>query len=43
MRAVQAEESSASKRLFSFGVISDIQYADIPDGFSFKGTRRYYR
>mgnify|MGYP001795645193 CR=1 FL=1 len=29
--------------LFSFGVISDVQYADIPDGRSFLGTPRYYR
>ena len=43
MQSVQAEEASTSGRLFSFGVISDIQYANIPDGFSFKGTARYYR
>ncbi|BFI04553.1 manganese-dependent ADP-ribose/CDP-alcohol diphosphatase [Marchantia polymorpha subsp. ruderalis] len=29
--------------LFSFGVITDVQYADIPDGFSFGGTPRFYR
>ncbi|EOY22272.1 hypothetical protein QUC31_007650 [Theobroma cacao] len=29
--------------LFSFGVISDVQYADIPDGCSFIGVPRYYR
>lgn len=29
--------------LFSFGVISDVQYADIPDGHSFLGVPRYYR
>jgi manganese-dependent ADP-ribose/CDP-alcohol diphosphatase len=29
--------------LFSFGVISDVQYADIPDGRSFIGVPRYYR
>lgn len=29
--------------LFSFGVISDVQYADIPDGHSFRGVPRYYR
>ena len=29
--------------LFSFGVISDIQYGNIPDGFSFKGVPRFYR
>ncbi|XP_030531422.1 manganese-dependent ADP-ribose/CDP-alcohol diphosphatase isoform X1 [Rhodamnia argentea] len=31
------------KPLFSFGIISDIQYADIPDGLSFLGVPRYYR
>lgn len=25
------------------GIISDIQYADIPDGFSFNGVPRFYR
>ncbi|CAA0818094.1 Manganese-dependent ADP-ribose/CDP-alcohol diphosphatase [Striga hermonthica] len=29
--------------LISFGVISDVQYADIPDGRSFLGVPRYYR
>lgn len=29
--------------LFSFGVISDVQYANIPDGQSFRGVPRYYR
>ncbi|CAM6086523.1 unnamed protein product [Calypogeia fissa] len=29
--------------LFSFGVITDVQYADIPDGASFLGTPRFYR
>lgn len=29
--------------LFSFGVISDVQYSDIPDGRSFLGVPRYYR
>ncbi|XP_036382168.1 manganese-dependent ADP-ribose/CDP-alcohol diphosphatase isoform X1 [Megalops cyprinoides] len=30
--------------LFTFGIIADIQYADIDDGFNFKRTRkRYYR
>lgn len=35
------EESE--KPLFSFGVITDIQYADIENGKSFLGTPRYYR
>lgn len=29
-----------SERLFSFGVITDVQYADIPDGHSFLGVPR---
>ncbi|KAF5957469.1 hypothetical protein HYC85_004694 [Camellia sinensis] len=29
--------------LLSFGIISDVQYADIPDGHSFLGVPRYYR
>ncbi|GER27064.1 manganese-dependent ADP-ribose/CDP-alcoholdiphosphatase [Striga asiatica] len=37
---VNAQEN---KPLVSFGVISDVQYADIPDGRSFLGVPRYYR
>lgn len=29
--------------IFSFGVIADVQHADIPDGRSFLGVPRYYR
>jgi len=29
--------------LLKFGLISDVQYADIEDGASFSGTPRYYR
>ncbi|KAL8057291.1 hypothetical protein ABFX02_04G175100 [Erythranthe guttata] len=35
--------SHQNKPLLSFGVISDVQYADIPDGHSFLGVPRYYR
>ena len=28
---------------FSFGIIADIQYADLDDGCSFSGVKRYYR
>jgi manganese-dependent ADP-ribose/CDP-alcohol diphosphatase len=35
--------SPGKQPLFSFGVISDVQYADIPDGHSFIGVPRYYR
>lgn len=33
----------AERPLFSFGVITDVQYADIPDGKSFAGVPRFYR
>ena len=29
--------------LFRFGLVSDVQHADIPDGQSFGGVPRYYR
>jgi manganese-dependent ADP-ribose/CDP-alcohol diphosphatase len=32
-----------SSPLFRFGLISDVQYADLPDGTSFHGTPRFYR
>ncbi|XP_047314454.1 manganese-dependent ADP-ribose/CDP-alcohol diphosphatase [Impatiens glandulifera] len=35
--------SRKEQPLFSFGVISDVQYADIPDGRSFLGVPRFYR
>lgn len=35
--------SHGREPLFSFGLISDVQYADIPDGRSFLGVPRYYR
>ncbi|XP_078432522.1 manganese-dependent ADP-ribose/CDP-alcohol diphosphatase-like protein [Wolffia australiana] len=34
--------TQGKKPLFSFGVITDIQYADIPDGESFLGIPRFY-
>lgn len=40
---VRPPASSAKEPLFSFGVIADVQYADIPDGRSFLGVPRYYR
>ncbi|CAN1136409.1 Manganese-dependent ADP-ribose/CDP-alcohol diphosphatase [Linum perenne] len=36
-------DSQMVKPLFSFGVIADVQYADITDGHSFLGVPRYYR
>lgn len=41
--ATSAKEGKGEKPLFSFGVITDIQYADIQDGKSFLGVPRYYR
>ncbi|XP_071709796.1 manganese-dependent ADP-ribose/CDP-alcohol diphosphatase [Rutidosis leptorrhynchoides] len=35
--------AQAKQPLFTFGVITDVQYADIPDGRSFLGVPRYYR
>eukprot|EP00978_Attheya_sp_CCMP212_P025787 scaffold83639_cov51-Attheya_sp.AAC.1 len=37
------EELSIGEPLFSIGVLADIQYAPIPDGFSYGGIPRYYR
>lgn len=38
------EELRQPTPLFTFGVIADIQYADIDDGYNFERTRRrYYR
>ncbi|CAL9205344.1 unnamed protein product [Musa hybrid cultivar] len=41
--AAQMATLAGLQPLFSFGVISDVQYADIPDGHSFSGVPRYYR
>jgi manganese-dependent ADP-ribose/CDP-alcohol diphosphatase len=38
-----AKQQKMTAPLFKFGLISDIQWADIPDGKSFHGTPRYYR
>ncbi|XP_004515860.1 manganese-dependent ADP-ribose/CDP-alcohol diphosphatase-like [Cicer arietinum] len=37
------ENAHDKQPLFSFGLISDVQYSDIPDGRSFLGVPRYYR
>lgn len=39
----ELDHSEMEQLEFSFGVITDIQYADIPDGHSFQGVPRYYR
>mmetsp|Transcript_38969 Transcript_38969/g.94319 ORF Transcript_38969/g.94319 Transcript_38969/m.94319 type:complete len:534 (+) Transcript_38969:134-1735(+) len=36
------EKKPKPKPLFSMGMIADIQYAPIPDGFSYTGNPRYY-
>lgn len=43
MGSPNAFSSKGNQPLFSFGVISDVQHADIPDGRSFVGVPRYYR
>jgi len=35
--------ATSSNRLFTFGVATDVQYADLDQGFSHGGTPRYYR
>ncbi|PRW39318.1 manganese-dependent ADP-ribose CDP-alcohol diphosphatase-like [Chlorella sorokiniana] len=35
--------AAKSEKLFSFGLLSDVQYSDKEDGASFHGTPRYYR
>ncbi|CAM9388231.1 unnamed protein product [Discosporangium mesarthrocarpum] len=35
--------SSTSPLLFKFGIVADIQYADVNDGRGFSGRARYYR
>lgn len=37
------DECSDDRPMFSFGILTDIQYAPIPDGHSYNGTPRYYR
>lgn len=36
-------DGGSAEPKFKFGVIADIQYAPIPDGYSFAGALRYYR
>nr|AFK43397.1 unknown [Lotus japonicus] len=40
---ISAAGVATKQPLFSFGLISDVQYAGIPDGRSFLGVPRYYR
>lgn len=41
--AVEECSSESTKPMFSFGILTDIQYAPIADGHSYNGTPRYYR
>ncbi|WCJ36152.1 Manganese-dependent ADP-ribose/CDP-alcohol diphosphatase [Euphorbia peplus] len=43
MESESSFPTEGKQPLFSFGVISDVQYADVPDGYSFIGIPRYYR
>ena len=36
-------QNDASGLLYSFAVLTDIQYANVSDGSSVRGTPRYYR
>jgi manganese-dependent ADP-ribose/CDP-alcohol diphosphatase len=40
---VNNDADTSNKPLLTFGVLADIQYAPIPDGFSYNGRPRYYR
>ena len=37
------DPATSSDRLFAFGIATDVQYADLDQGFSHGGTARYYR
>ncbi|CAJ1941606.1 unnamed protein product [Cylindrotheca closterium] len=37
------ELQASSPHLFSAGLVADVQYAPIPDGYSFSGNPRYYQ
>jgi len=38
-----SQEEHRTKPVYTFGVLTDIQYAPIPDGHSYGGNPRYYR
>ena len=42
-RRLILDPPSRAKPEFTFGVITDVQYADLSDGFSVLGFRRFYR
>ena len=39
----KSNRDGSNKPLFTFGILTDIQYAPIPNGTSYNGTPRYYR
>jgi len=39
----EGDNEDSSYPLFRIGLIADIQYAPIPDGYSYSGNARYYR
>ena len=39
----EEQQQQNERPLFAVGMIADIQYAPVPDGFSFSGNPRYYR
>ncbi|KAL7535527.1 hypothetical protein ACHAXR_006544 [Thalassiosira sp. AJA248-18] len=39
----QQDQDDEIKPIYTFGVLTDIQYAPIPDGHSYSGNPRYYR
>lgn len=40
---VSSATDSTKRPLFSIGILADIQYAPVPDGYSYSGVPRYYR
>ena len=43
MGSSNALSRQGNRPILSFGIISDVQHVDIPDGRSFIGVPRYYR
>lgn len=41
--STSAQEDETNKPIYTFGVLTDIQHAPIPDGHSYSGNARYYR
>lgn len=37
------QDDDDARPIYTFGILTDIQYAPIPDGHSYNGTPRYYR